>query len=280
MIDELREDFPVSELCRALAVSRSAYYAWRKRPASSQRQRRAELAAEIHEIHRMSRENYGSPRVHQELKARGKPCSQNTVAKIMRAEGIQAKTKKRFKATTNSKHERPVAENVLDRQFQQSEANQAWAADITYIPTREGWLYLAAALDLHTRKVIGWSMSNRMTSDLAVDALQMAIDRELPEQGLIAHSDRGSQYASAAYQHLLQENQITCSMSRRGNCWDNAPMESFFATLKKELVHHEDYQSRAEARRSIFEYIEVFYNRQRRHSALGYKTPEQFALAA
>lgn len=280
MIDQLKAAFPICALCRVLTVSRSAYYAWRKRPASSQRQRRAELAAEIREIHRMSRENYGSPRVHRELKARGKPCSKNTVAKIMRAEGIQAKTKKRFKATTDSKHDRPVAENVLDRQFQQSEANQAWAADITYVPTREGWLYLAAALDLHTRKIVGWSMGRRMTSDLVVDALQMAIDRELPEQGLIAHSDRGSQYASAAYQHLLQENQITCSMSRKGNCWDNAPMESFFATLKKELVHHEDYLTRADARSSLFEYIEVFYNRQRRHSALGYLTPEQFALAA
>lgn len=218
MIDELREDFPVSELCRVLAVNRSAYYAWRTRPASSQHLRRAELAAEIREIHHMSRENYGSPRVHRELNARGTACSKNTVAKIMRAEGIRAKTKKRFKATTNSKHDRPVAENVLDRQFEQSEANRAWAADITYVSTREGWLYLAAVEELHTRKIVGWSMGSRMTSDLVTNALQMAIDRELPGEGLVAHSDRGSQYASEAYQRLLKDHHITCSMSRKGNC--------------------------------------------------------------
>jgi putative transposase len=280
MIDQLKQEFPVSELCRVLGVSRSGYYAWRKRPMSQQRQRREQWATEIREIHRQSRQNYGSPRVYEELKSRGMPCSKNTVAKIMRTEGIRAKTKKRFKATTNSKHNRPVAENVLDRKFQPAEAKQAWTADITYVLTREGWLYLAAVEDLRTRKIVGWSMSPRMTSDLVVDALRMAIDRELPGQGLIAHSDRGSQYASEAYQRLLQENEITCSMSRQGNCWDNAPMESFFATLKKELVHHEDYQTRDEARSSIFEYIEVFYNRRRRHSAIGYLTPEQFALAA
>jgi putative transposase len=173
-----------------------------------------------------------------------------------------------------------VAANVLDRQFEPAAANQAWTADITYIPTREGWLYLAAVEDLDSRQIVGWAMAERIDSRLVVDALAMAVHRRCPGAGLVAHSDRGSQYASDHYQRLLAKEGITCSMSRRGNCWDNAPMESFFASLKKELVHHEDYQTRAEARTSVFEYIEVFYNRVRRHSALGYKSPTEYELAA
>src|SRR6185437_7518990 len=236
-------------------------------------QRRQALAIEIETIHQEVKQRYGSPRIHAELRARGLGCCVNTVAKLMRQHGIAAKTKRKFRCTTDSNHDRPVAENILDRQFEPTAANQAWLADITYIPTREGWLYLAAVEDLYSRQIVGWSMSERMSSRLVVDALEMAVSRRLPGEGLLAHSDRGSQYASDHYQRLLEQHGITCSMSRRGNCWDNAPMESFFASLKKELVHHEDYQTRAEARASVFEYIEVFYNRVRRHSALGYLSP-------
>jgi putative transposase len=203
-----------------------------------------------------------------------------TVARIMKERGIRARTAKRFKVTTDSKHDRPVAPNVLDRAFEQTAPNQAWVSDITYVPTREGWLYLAAVEDLCTRKIVGWSMSERLTSRLVVDALEMAIQRQLPGEGLLSHSDRGSQYASEHYQELLKRSGIKCSMSRRGDCWDNAPMESLFATLKKELVHFEDYATRDAARESLFESIELFYNRVRRHSALGYKSPAEFEQVA
>ena len=198
----------------------------------------------------------------------------------MRQQGIAAKSKRKFRCTTDSNPDRPVADNLLDRQFEPTAVNQAWVTDITYIPTREGWLYLAAVEDLYSRQIVGWSMSERITSRLVVDALEMAVSRRLPGEGLVAHSDRGSQYARDHYRRLLERHGITCSMSRRGDCWDNAPMESFFASLKKELVHHEDYQSRAEARASVFEYIEVFYNRVRRHSALGYLSPVEYEQAA
>jgi len=191
----------------------------------------------------------------------------------MRQQGIAAKPKRKFRGAADSNHDRPVADNLLDRQFEPTAANQTWAADITYIPTREGWLYLAAVEDLYSRQIVGWSMSERITSRLTADALERALSQRLPGEGLLTHSDRGSPYASDPYQRLLERHGVTCSMSRRGNGWDNAPMERFFASLKKELVHHEDYQSRAEARASLFEYIEVFYNRVRRHSALGYLAP-------
>jgi transposase InsO family protein len=195
----------------------------------------------------------------------------------MKEAGIKASTLKKFRVTTtDSNHPHPVAANVVDREFAASHKNQTWTADITYIPTDEGWLYLAAVEDLYSRKIVGWSMSERIDSRLVVDALQMAVQRELPDAGLVAHSDRGVQYASDHYQALRKQNDITCSMSRKGNCWDNAPMESFFATLKKELVHRERYQTRSQARQSLFEYIEIFYNRVRRHSNLGYLSPVKF----
>ena len=224
---------------------------------------------------------YGSPRMHRELLDRGYEVSENTVAKLMKESGIQAKTRKKFINTTDSNHSRPVAENHLDRQFDAvTKSNEVWLSDITYIWTEEGWLYLAAVLDMYTRKVVGWSMAERMTTDLVVNALRMAVGQEAVSNAdlkeLTLHSDRGSQYASEAYQQMLTSMGITCSMSRKGNCWDNAPMESFFATLKKELVHHERYKKRSEARSSLFEYIEVFYNRIRKHSALGYLSPAQF----
>jgi putative transposase len=278
-IDEHRGRWPVRALCDALQVGPAGYYAWRDRPPSGREQRRSALRGEIAAIHARVKARYGSPRVHAELAARGHRCCVNTVAKVMREAGIAAKTKRKFRHTTDSNHDRPVAPNVLDRQFDAAGPNEAWVADITFIPTREGWLYLAVVEDLYARRVVGWSMAARMTSRLVVDALAMAVQRRLPGAELVAHSDRGSQYASDHYQRLLAQRGITCSMSRRANCWDNAPMESFFASLKKELVHHEDYATREQARASIFEYIEVFYNRERRHSTLHYQSPADYEAA-
>jgi putative transposase len=271
----------VALMCRALGVSRAGYYAWRSRKPSAAEVRREELTAEVKQIHARVKGRYGSPRVHAELVARGHECCVNFVAKLMREAGIAAKTKRRFKQTTDSDHQLPVAENVLDRQFDPEQPNASWVADITYVPTREGWLYLAVVVDLFSRKVMGWSMDQTMTSRLVVDALEMALARRSTlkgssSSGLVAHSDRGSQYASEHYQRRLREERIVCSMSRRGDCWDNAPAESFFASLKKELVHHEDYATREQARASIFEYIEAFYNRVRRHSSLGYVAPDEY----
>lgn len=288
-IEDHRRVWPIHVQCDVLRVSRSGYYAWRKRPPSAQAGRRAELTEKIRDIHSVKHcDVYGAPRVHKELVAQGHACNRKTVAKCMKAAGIQAKAVKKFRVhTTDSNHSRPVAANLVDRNFTPSRKNETWAADITYLPTSEGWLYLAAVIDLFTRKVIGWSMSERIDSRLVVDALEMAVRRELPgdsssraSRRLIAHSDRGVQYASEHYQARLNAYGITCSMSRRANCWDNAPLESFFATLKKELVHHQRYATHAAARGSVFEYIECFYNRVRRHSALGYLSPAEFELAA
>lgn len=267
-------------LCRVLGVSRSGFYAWRSREPSAAAVRREELTEEVKEIHAEVKGRYGSPRVHAELVARGTPCCVNMVARVMREAGIAAKTKRKFRQTTDSNHARPVAENLLDREFDPDEPNASWVADVTYIPTREGWLYLAVVEDLFSRMIVGWSMDATMTSRLVVDALEMALARRPKgSSDLVAHSDRGSQYASEHYQRRLSEERIACSMSRRGNCWDNAPMESFFASLKKELVHDEDYATRAEATASIFEYIEAFYNRVRRHSSLGYVAPTEYERA-
>lgn len=280
-IEDHRTTWPVAVQCEVLEVSRSGYYAWRKRSPSAAAERREQLTEEIRTAHAVGREAYGSPRVHRELEAQGTKCDRKTVAKLMKQAGIQAKTVKKFRvSTTDSNHRQPIAENVVNRDFAPSAPNRTWVADITYVPTQEGWLYLAAVEDLYSRKIVGWSMSERIDSRLVVDALEMAIERQLPGDGLVAHSDRGVQYASEHYRELLTRHGITCSMSRRGNCWDNAPMESFFATLKKELVHLENYETRAAARQSIFEYVEVFYNRVRRHSALNYLSPVNFELAA
>lgn len=280
-IEDHRRAWPLAIQCRVLGVSRSGYYAWRKRPASQASLRREELTNRIQAIHATRyHEVYGAPRLQAELEAQGFPCNRKTVAKCMKEAGIEAATVKKFRVTTtDSNHSHPVAENVVNREFAPSQKNQTWTADITYIPTGEGWLYLAAVEDLYSRKIVGWSMSARIDSRLVVDALQMAVHRELPEAGLVAHSDRGVQYASEHYQAQLRRNGITCSMSRKGDCWDNAPIESFFATLKKELVHREQYQTRSQARQSLFEYIEMFYNRVRRHSGLGYLSPLKFEQA-
>jgi transposase InsO family protein len=276
-IEDNKDAWPVRLMCAALEVSPSGYYAWLRRPPSFQEQRREALLVLIQDIHAEVKGRYGSPRVHATLKGRGEGCSVNTVAKVMRDNDIRAKSARKFRCkTTDSNHPLPVADNVLDRRFDPSGPDEAWVADITYVPTREGWLYLAVVEDLYSRRVVGWSMDGRMESRLVVDALEMAVKRRLPGEGLVAHSDRGSQYASDHYQRLLGKHGITCSMSEVGQCWDNAPAESFFASLKKELVHHEDYATLQEARASIFEYVEVFYNNQRLHSSLGYVTPAAY----
>jgi putative transposase len=269
----------VTVLCETLGVTPQGFYAWRSRPVSAQQQRRDALLVEIRAVHAEVKQRYGSPRLHAELQAHGSACSRHTVAKLMRDNDVRAKTARTFRNTTDSNHPLPVAENVLDRQFDAQGPNERWVADITYIPTRAGWLYLAVVEDLYARRVVGWSMAETMTSRLVVDALEMAVSKRLPQEGLLAHADRGSQYAGAHYQQLLGKHGIACSRSGVGQCWDNAPLESFFASLTKELVHHEDYQSRAQARVSSVEYIEMFYNPKRRHSSLGYVSPAEYEQA-
>jgi putative transposase len=275
-IEEYKDAWPVTVMCNTLGVSPAGFYAWRQRPRSEQEQRRDALLVEIRTVHAEVKQRYGSPRIYKELQAKGVECCVNTVAKLMHDNDIRSKTARKFRNTTDSNHPLPVADNILDRQFNPSGPNEKWVGDITYIPTREGWLYLAVIEDLYSRKVVGWSMADHMESRLVVDALEMAVTRRLPGVGLLAHTDRGSQYASDHYQRLLEKHGIECSMSGVGQCWDNAPMESFFASLKKELVHHEDYQTRAEARASIIEYIEMFYNNVRLHSSLGYVSPAAY----
>ncbi len=275
--EHLSAQFPVGAACDVLEVSRSGYYAWRDRPASARDRRLEELAAKVKAVHEENRGVYGSPRVFRALKARGEHACENTVAKVMRQQEIRARCKRKFvPRTTDSSHTSPVAENVLGRRFAAELPDRKWAVDITYVPTGEGWLYLAGVIDLCSRKVVGWSMADHMRTDLVSDALSMALARRQPGEGLLHHSDRGSQYASEDYRHLLQSHGIECSMSGKGNCWDNAVMESFWGTLKTELVHQTRYETREQARASIFEYIEVFYNRQRLHSSLGYVSPDQF----
>jgi len=278
-IEEHRAHWPVRLLCETLEVSTAGYYVWRERPTSARQQRREALVEEIQAIHAEVKARYGSPRLHAELAARGQTCCVNTVAKLMHDNGSAAKTARKFRCTTDSNHDLPVADNVLDRQFDPASPQESWVGDITYIPTRAGWLYLAAVEDLYSRLVVGWSLAGHLESRLVVDALEMAVQRRLPGEGLLAHSDRGSQYASEHYQRLLAKHGIACSMSRRADCWDHAPMESFFASLKKELVHDADFATRAEARAAIFEYIEVFYNAKRRHSSLGYVSPAEYEQA-
>lgn len=270
-------EFPVELMCRVLGVSRSGYYVWSRRPPSPQARRREQLTEQIRQAHQQSRQSYGSPRVYRELAAQGVPCCENTVAKLMRQAEIRSKAHRRFVVhTTDSRHDQPVADNTLDRQFHVDRPDRVWAADITYVPTAQGWLYLAVVLDLCTRRVVGWATADHLRAELASQALRMALTHRRPGGGLLHHSDRGVQYASEAYRSVLTRHGIEASMSRLGNCYDNAVVESFFSTLKRELVHHEHYANHREADRSLFEYIEVFYNRQRRHSTLGYRSPAEF----
>lgn len=259
-----------------MEVSISGYYAWRDRPLSARGRANRELVGEIRAIHAQSRKTYGSPRIHAELVARGFRAGKNRVARLMRAEDIRAQRKKKRKRTTDSQHDYPIAPNWLNRDFQAKAPNQKWLGDITFIPTQEGWLYLAAILDLFSRKVVGWAMEDTLESSLVEQAFYMAVQNRKQVHGLLHHSDRGSQYAGGAYQRLLAAHNMQVSMSDTGDCFDNAPMESFFSTLKCEQVHFQEYLTRADAKTDIFAYIEGFYNRVRRHSSLGYLSPAEF----
>lgn len=268
--------YPIDLLCTTLGVSRSGFYAAQRRPVAVRGQTDQQLAVQVAAVHAASRRRYGSPRVYRELRAQGHEVGRHRVARLMREQGLRAREKRRFHRTTDSQHGLPVAANVLARQFTVPTPNTAWVSDITYLWTREGWLYLVVLLDLFSRRVVGWALHDRMTRQLALEALAMALRNRQPPPGLVHHSDRGSQYASDDYRAVLAAHQIVCSMSRRGNCWDNAVAESFFSTLKLELVHDADWATHAEARADVSEYIEIFYNTQRRHSVLSYVSPVAF----
>ena len=278
-IEAQKAVFPVRVLCRMLEVSPAGFYAWAKRPESKRSAADRRLLAEIRAIHSESRQTYGSPRVHAELRGRGQQVGKNRVARLMGENGVESRRKKRFRRTTDSQHDFPVADNVVRRQFHASAPNQVWVTDITYVWTREGWLYLAAILDLFSRRVVGWATSSSLGRELALNALSEALRGRNVGPGLVHHSDRGCQYASHDYRRRLEACGIVCSMSRKGDCWDNAVAESFFATLKGELVDRADFATRAAAELALFDYIERFYNRRRRHSALGYATPIEFENA-
>ncbi len=281
-ITEQRSEFGVERMCRVLGVSRSGYYS-HKRYKSKREQENELLLEQIRKIHKKSRQTYGSPRITDELYDNNIRCSKNRVARLMRKNGVMAKMKRKFKVTTHSRHRHPVADNLLQQKFTTAGANKVWVSDITYIWTSEGWLYLCAILDLFSRRIIAWGVSERLTSNLVTDALLQAIWHRKVEKGILFHSDRGSQYASSACRDTLKKHGLIQSMSGKGNCYDNAVMGSFFHTLKTEMVYFERFRTRSEAKRCIFEYIEVFYNRQRKHSAINYKSPvdfENMALAA
>lgn len=264
--------------CRVLKVSRAGYYQWQKRSKSLRAINNQKLLEEIKKIYEDSRGAYGAPRIHEALKRKGILCNRKTVEKIMRENGIKARRKRRFRVTTNSNHDLPVAKNVLDRQFQVQKQDQVWVSDITYIDTEEGWLYLVVFIDLFSRKVLGWSMSAWLASDFVLNAFRMAIAKRNDKVNPLIHSDRGVQYASELMRAELELRSCPQSMSRKGNCWDNAVAESFFSTLKNELIHHEKFKTRKEAEAKIFDYVEIFYNRQRLHSTLNYLSPEEFEM--
>jgi putative transposase len=275
-IRDQASQYAVATLCRVLGVSRSGYYAWRSRAESRRQQENRSLVERIQASYMRSRRTYGSPRIHADLQAQGLHCSRKRVARLMRLVGIQAQRPRRTRGTTDSRHTLPVADNVLNRQFAAVAPNRKWGADITYIGTREGWLYLAVVMDLFSRRIIGWSMQPTLACGVVLDALRMALQRRSSSKQVVHPSDRGSQYASGDYQRLLAAAGMQCSMSRKGDCFDNAVVESFFGTLKTELVYQQQYTTRDEARSAIFEYMEVFYNRQRRHSALRYCSPIEY----
>jgi putative transposase len=267
-------------MCQVLDVSRSGYYLWAKHNRCTRQKENERLLVYIRDAYARGRGTYGSPRVTAELKAKGISCGKNRVARLMNSNGIKAKTKRRFKATKKFKHDFLVADNLLQQRFSAEVANEVWVSDITFIWTREGWLYLAAILDIYNRQIVGWSMDDRLSHELLADALRKAIRQRRPKSGVLFHSDRGTQYTSYAFRDLMEQNGFVHSMSSSGNCYDNAVMESFFHTLKTELIYFEKYQTRREARGSIFEYIEVFYNCVRRHSALNYCSPVEFEKRA
>ena len=273
-MEEHRMIFRIKKMCKVLKASRSGYYAWRNRKPSTRQQGNERLLEHIWEAHRKSRRLYGSPKITLELNEQGLRCGKNRVARIMKDNGIRSEVKRRFKKkTTDSRHNYALAANLL---IERRQTEGVWASDVTFVPTAEGWLYVAAVMNVRSRRIIGLSMDGQLSQELTAAALRQAVRRQRPSEGMIHHSDRGRQYASYAYQDLLRQYGMRASMSRSGNCYDNAYMESFFGTLKKELVYGERYQNRQEAKLSIFEYVEVFYNRQRRHSALGYMSAEQY----
>jgi putative transposase len=271
--------YRVAVLCRVLEVSKSGYYDWLDRPESRRSRRHRYLLTRIRQAHIESRSIYGAPRIHAELVDRGERVGKNTIAYLMRRSCIQSRVHKRFVITTDSKSTRQPAANVLAGDFEALRANEKWASDVTFIPTRKGWLYLAVIMDLYSRKIVGWSMSEKNSTALVEDALEMATTQRRSTAGIILHSDQSVQYSSISYQQKLNSLGIVCSMSRKGNCWDNAPIESFFHSLKTECVRFEDYKTCSEARASIFSYIELFYNRKRRHSAIGYQSPMAYENA-
>lgn len=276
-IREHRHQYTLTRLCAVLEVSSSGYHDWRDRPDSPRYLENKRLTAEIKYHHRQSRGIYGAPKIHQDLMAAGETCSENRVARLMQAADIKSKLARKFVITTNSKNTLQPAPDLLQRQFAPGQHQHAWVSDTTFIPTRQGWLYLAVILELFSRQVIGWAMGNKNDTELVQSALTMALFRSKQADTIIVHSDQGSTYASTAYQRQLIANKLQYSMSRKGECLDNAVAESFFGSLKNELIYHEDYTTRAQARHSIFEYIEVFYNRQRRHASLNYLTPVEYA---
>lgn len=275
----MRLDYPVDLLCRVFEVSRSGFYGWLNRKPSERQLDDERLKVAIKAVHRQSRETYGVRRMQPELNEQGFPAGRDRIDRLRRELGLRCKQKRRFKATTNSKHDFPVAGNLLEQRFEPAGPNQQWLVDITYVPTEEGWLYLAGVKDVFTCEIVGYAMDERMTQALTARALWHAVRNKRPAAGLIHHSDRGSQYCAHAYRQLLDQFGMRASMSRKGNCHDNAPMESFWGSLKNELTHHQRYPTRAHARAAIREYIEIFYNRQRRHSRLGYVAPAVFADA-
>ena len=280
-IEDRRADYPVTILCDVLGVSPAGYYAWRSRPESQRSAANREIVDDIKQVHRDTSGRYGSPRIHAELKAQGRRVSRGRIERLMRHHGIRAiMARPRRVRTTDSRHDFPIAPNLLKRNFTAAAPNRIWLADITYVETDRGWLYLATVMDLYSRRIVGWAMADHLRTDLPLAALTMAISAQRPGAGLIHHSDRGVQYAAADYRKVMQSAGFRASMSRKADCYDNAPMESFFHTLKTELVHHRQYATRAEAKRDIFAYIEGFYNRTRRHSAIGYISPIEMELKA
>jgi putative transposase len=276
LIDVAKEDFPVQRLCTVLDVSPSGYFAWRSRPASPRQREDLVLLAHIRSSFALSRGTYGSPRMTRELQDKGFNVGRRRTARLMRENGLKAQQKRRFRRTTDSHHAFPIAPNLINQDFSAERPNQKWAADISYLWTAEGWLYLAVILDLFSRRVVGWALSDRLHKELALEALAKALAIRRPGKGLIHHSDRGSQYGSLAYQAKLREHAIQISMSGKGNCYDNAVVETFFKTLKTELVWRAVFQTRAEAKNTIGRYIDGFYNPVRRHSSLDFVSPVQF----
>jgi len=276
MIDTERKAYSVSLLCEVLQVSRTGYYSWRTRGKSARQKEYDSLIPVVQEAHKISQGTYGTRRISEEVGAHGIPCGRVKAKTLMKLARVSAKQKRKFKVTTDSKHNLPVAPNLVNREFEVAEPDKIYVSDITYIWTSEGWLYLAIVLDLFSRQVVGWSLNSRMSRKLVMDALQMAIWRRRPASGLLFHSDRGSQYCSADFQKMLKQHKMISSMSRKGNCWDNSVAESFFGSLKTERVFFSNYTTRDEARKDIVDYIEMFYNSRRRHSYLGYVSPKEF----